>query len=179
LKFPRQTLAELIKKGKLDDILKMQERETENYTTLDEHGKLKVFDSVADMVSYFVTIRVLFYEKRKARLLIDLEQDVKFLSNRARFVKAIIDKEIAVSGVKKVDLVKTLDTMKFDKEEGTYDYLLSMPIQTLTQEKYDELCKKVDAKNKELDKIKKTSPDKMYRDDLSALRVQVLKEFKQ
>ena len=40
LKFPRQTLADLIKKNKLEDVLKMQERETENYTTLDENGKL-------------------------------------------------------------------------------------------------------------------------------------------
>lgn len=177
LKFPRQILSDLLKKGKLDDVLKMQERETENYTTLDENGKLKVFDNVADMVNYFVEIRLKFYEKRKARLEVDLELDVKFLSNRARFVKSIIDKTLVVSGVKKSSLVDTLSTMGFDKEEGTYDYLLSMPIQTLTQEKYDELCKRVDAKSKELEKVKRTTHEKMYREDLTALRSQVAKEF--
>ena len=179
LKFPRQVLAEIIKRGKLDDVLKMQERETENYTTLDEHGKLKVFDSVSDMVTYFVEIRLSFYEKRKARLLVDLEHEVRFLSNRARFIKSIIDKQLVVNGVKKADIVRSLTDMKFDSEDGSFDYLLSMPIQTLTQEKYDELCKRVDARVKELDKVKKTSHDKMYRDDLSALRSQVVKEFAQ
>ena len=177
LKFPRQTLADLLKKGKLDDVLKMQERETENYTTLDEHGKLKVFNSVAEIVEYFVNFRLTFYEKRKARLLVDLAHDVKFLSNRARFIKAIIDKELTVNGVKKTDLVNTLENMGFDKEDDTYDYLLSMPIQTLTKEKYDELCKKVDVKQKELDKVNRTSHEKMYRDDLALLRNQVQKEF--
>jgi DNA topoisomerase-2 len=67
--------------------------------------------------------------------------------------------------------------MNFDKNEGSFDYLMSMPIHTLTKEKYDDLCKKVELKNKELDKIKKTTHEKMYRDDLSALRKQVEKEF--
>lgn len=177
LKFPRQTLAEIMKKGKLDDVLKMQERETENYTTLDENGKLKVFECVSDMVEYFVKIRLNYYDMRKARLLVDLEREVKYLTNRARFIKCIIDKELVVSGAKKADLIKTLTAMGFDTEDGSYDYLLSMPIQTLTQEKYDELCKRVDSRNKELDKVKRTSPEKMYRDDLSLLRVQVQKEF--
>jgi len=101
------------------------------------------------------------------------------LSNRARFIKSIIDKQLEINGVKKVDLVKSLSDMKFDREDGTFDYLISMPIQTLTQEKYDELCKKVELRDKELDKVKKTSHDKMYRDDLSALRSQVVKEFAQ
>jgi len=177
LKFPRQTLADLLKKGKLDDVLKMQERETENYTTLDEHGKLKVFNAASEIVEYFVNFRLSFYEKRKARLLVDLERDVKFLSNRARFIKAIVDKELNVNGVKKADLVAMLSSMGFDKEEDTFDYLLTMPIQTLTKEKYEELCKKVDVKHKELEKVKRTTHEKMYRDDLSLLRNQVQKEF--
>ena len=54
-----------------------------------------------------------------------------------------------------------------------------MPIWTLTNEKFLDLQKKVDLKQKELDKIKKTSPEKMYRDDLASLRNQVVKEFTQ
>jgi len=177
LKFPRQTLADLIKKNKLDDILKMQERETENYTTLDEHGKLKVFDNVPDMIEYFVKFRLDFYEKRKIRLELDLESEVRFLSNRARFIKSIIDKLININGTPKADLETALTSLNFVKVEASFDYLLSMPIQTLTKEKYEDLCKKVDLKNKELEKVKKTTHEKMYRDDLSALRKQVEKEF--
>jgi len=54
-----------------------------------------------------------------------------------------------------------------------------MPIWTLTNEKFVDLQKKVDLKQKELDKIKKTAPEKMYRDDLASLRNQVVKEFTQ
>ena len=177
LKFPRQTLAEIVKKNKLDDILKMQERETENYTTLDEFGKLKVFNGIADIVEYFVKFRLSFYEKRKIRLERDLANEVTFLSSRSRFIKLIIDNVINVRGIPRAEVESILTTMNFDKNEGSFDYLMSMPIHTLTKEKYDDLCKKVELKNKELDKIKKTTHEKMYRDDLAALRKQVEKEF--
>jgi DNA topoisomerase-2 len=45
LKFTRQKLAELQEKDRMDGLLKMSEREGENYTTLDENGKLKIFQS--------------------------------------------------------------------------------------------------------------------------------------
>jgi DNA topoisomerase-2 len=177
LKFPRQTLAELIKKNKLEDVLKMQERETENYTTLDENGKLKVFDTIAEMVSYFVNFRLSYYDKRKARLLVDLQRELDILDARSKFVDAVIKRRIAVANEKKPDIIKAIEKEGIQKQDDSYEFLLGMPIWSLTYEKYNELQKKLDAKKKELDKVMKTTPEKMYRDDLSLLRTQVQKEF--
>ncbi len=177
LKFPRQTLADIQNRKKLDDVLRMQEKEGENYTTLDENGKLKVFDNVSQIVEYFVSFRLRFYDLRKEHLIKELEAELKNLTNRARFIKAILDKQLVVNGVKKNDLIKTMEAMGFVKQDESYDYLLTMHIQTLTHEKYEELNKRVTAREKELEKIKKTTPEKMYRDDLTQLRNQVEKSF--
>ena len=177
LKFPRQTLADLIKKNKLDDILKMQERETENYTTLDEHGKLKVFDTIADMVKYFVDFRLSYYDKRKARLLVDLQRELDILEARSKFVDAVVKGRIIVANEKRPDLIKAIEKEGIQKQDDSYEFLLGMPIWSLTYEKFVDLQKKVDLKQKELEKIKKTTPEKMYRDDLHLLRNQVQKEF--
>jgi DNA topoisomerase-2 len=179
LKFPRQTLADLIKKNKLEDVLKMQERETENYTTLDEYGKLKVFDTIAEMVSYFVKFRLSYYDKRKTRLLVDLQRDLDILEARSKFVDAVIKGRIVVANEKRPDLIKSIEKEGIQKQDDSYEFLLGMPIWTLTNEKFVDLQKKVDLKQKELDKIKKTAPEKMYRDDLASLRNQVVKEFTQ
>ena len=47
-----------------------------------------------------------------------------------------------------------------------YDYLMSMPMWNLTQEKIDELCKKRDEKRQELDELKATSKEELWRRDL-------------
>jgi len=177
LKFPRQTLADLQTRKKLDDVLRMQEKEGENFTTLDEHGKLKVFNNAGQIVEYFVQFRLKYYDLRKQYLIKALEEELKNLTNRARFIKSILDKQLVVNGEKKNVLIKAMDDMGFDKQDGAYDYLLTMHIQTLTLEKYEELTKRVQAREKELDKIKKTAPEKMYREDLAQLKQQVQKTF--
>lgn len=177
LKFPRTTLADLQKKNKLDDILKMREGEGENLTTLDERGKLKVFERAEEIVTYFVDFRLGYYAKRKEHLVSSLTQELSDLTAKARFVKAIVEREIEVANVKKDEIVRSIEGLHIDRRDGSYDFLLSMQIHTLTAEKYAELLKKRDTKEKELEKVKKTRPDDFYRQDLKELRSRVEKEF--
>jgi DNA topoisomerase-2 len=173
LKFPRANLAELQKRGKLEDALKLQDRDSENITTLDEHGKLKVFKSAEDIVKYFVDFRLTYYEKRKAHLLAQIADELKVLSNRARFIKMIVDGELQINSRKRADIEADLAKIGFDLVDGTYGYLTSMPIHSLTRERIDEINKSVDSKQKELDKITRTTHTDMYRADLKDLRKKV------
>jgi len=170
LKFPRVTLADLQKKGKLDDTLRMQEKESENLTTLDENGKLKVFGSAEEIVRYFVNFRIKYYVKRKDYLLIKLGEELKNLENRARFISEIIAGNLPINNRKKSEIEADLKTMSFDKVDGGFGYLISMPIHSLTKEKFDEINKLVVSRRKTLEKIQKTSSDDMYRADLKELR---------
>lgn len=180
LKFPRQTLAEIQKKGKLDDTLRMIERDTENLTTLDENRKLKVFVRAEDIVRYFVDFRLGYYQRRKDHLIKTLESELGTLTARAQFVKAIVEGKLTVANVKRADLIKAIEALGIEKEEGgDYDFLLTMPIHTLTAEKYAELLKRRDQKQKDLDKTRKTAPDQMYRSDLSDLRSKLSSGSKQ
>jgi DNA topoisomerase-2 len=178
LKFPRQTLAEIIKKKKLDDVLKMCERETENFTTLDEFGKLKIFESAADIVKYFVEFRSRYYEIRKQKMLSNLRDELLILDNRARFIKMIIDGELSINGRKKVELECDLDKLKFNKRDGSWNYLTSLPVHTLTKEKFDELKQSLEEKREEVSQIEKTQPVEMYRNDLKELKKKVSKNLK-
>jgi hypothetical protein len=67
-----------------------------------------------------------------------------------------------------------LTSVGFDQVDGSYGYLTSMPIHSLTREKIDEINKSVDAKQKEIDKITRTTPADMYRTDLKDLRKKVV-----
>ena len=179
LKFPRTTLAEYQKKDKLGDLLKMREGEGENLTTLDEHGKLKVFERAEEIVKYFVDFRLGYYAKRKSRLLADLTRQLEVLDAKALFIDAVIKGRIVVANEKKPDLIKSIEKEKIQKQDESYDFLLSMPIWSLTYERYVELQKKLGEVTKERDIVIKTSPEDFYRQDLKDLRKQVQKSYGQ
>jgi DNA topoisomerase-2 len=170
LKFSRSTLADLIKRGKLDQLLKMQENETENLTCLDEHGKLKIFGSVSELVEYFVAFRLSYYNRRKAHLIDKISKELTVLSNRAKFIKLIIEGKLIVSNRPKVEITANLEKLKFDQVNESYSYLLSMAISSLTKEVYEQLLKEVDEKSDDLKRVKETEPIDMYKTDLTELK---------
>jgi DNA topoisomerase-2 len=170
IKFSRATLADLIKKGKLDSTLKMAENETENLTTLDENGKLKIFSNVVELVEYFVNFRLGYYDKRKAYLIDKITKELVYLSNRAKFIKLIIEGKLKLNNRPKAEIISDLEKLKFDKINDSYQYLLSMAISSLTKEVYEQLLKEVDEKTAELKRVKETEPIDMYKLDLTELK---------
>lgn len=173
LKFSRQALSDLIARGKLEEALKMQERETENLTVLDEFGKLKIFNSADEVVKYFVDFRLGYYQKRKDYMIAQLNNELKVLSNRAKFIKGIIDDKIKVNKVAKEKIIESLKVMKFDEVDGSYNYLLNMSIYSLTLERYNDLLKQLEIKKHELEEIKKSEIKDLYRKDLNELKAKL------
>jgi DNA topoisomerase-2 len=170
IKFARATLSDLINRGKLDQTLKMVETETENLTCLNEKGKLTIFEDVTSVVEYFVKFRLDFYSKRKAFLIKKYGEELVYLSNKAQFVKLIIDGKLKINNVQRKEIILYLQTANFDEVNGSYGYLLNMPIHSLTKETYEQLLKEVAEKKAELAEIKKKEPIDMYREDLAELK---------
>ena len=173
LKFKKDDLQELIAKDKLESILKIVDSDTENLTTLDENEKLKIFDCVEDIVKYFVDFRLGYYQKRKDFLIDKLTKELRVLAFKAKFIKSIIDKKLVVNNVKKEVIIKWLDENKFEKIDDSYNYLLNMPIYSLTNERYMELMKNAKDKKEELDLIKEKEPKEMYLLDLNELKKKI------
>ena len=170
LKFTRQKLAEIQEKDRLDALLKMSEREGENYTTLDENGKLKIFTSPEEIVKYFVEFRLKYYDKRKQKILDRLNAEMHDLDAKCKFIKVILDGKLKVNNRKKAEIESDLDGLKFEREGGNFDHLLRMPIHSLTQEKFDELLNQSKKKQEEHDKVEATAPKDMYVTDLKELQ---------
>ena len=175
IKFNRAALQSRIEKGQLEGLLKLIEAETENITCLDENGKLIIFKTSTELIQYFVKFRLGFYEKRKSHILEQLANRNQFLSNRARFIKAIIENKLKLSNRPKQDVITDLGKMLFDQIESSYDYLLTMAIQSITKEKYEALLREVADNEAEITRIKSIEPIDMYRNDLKDLRKKIAK----
>lgn len=170
LKFTRSNLSELQSSGRLENVLKVNSTETENIVTLDENNNLKEFEKVEDIIPYFCNYRLVWYEKRKQYLILKLQTELQILSNKARFIKSIIDKKLKVNNVPKNDVVNWLEKNKFDKQNSTFDYLINLSIHNLTKEKFEELLNQKENKEVELDQIKNKDVKEMYMDELKELK---------
>ena len=161
--------------GTLDDeqiikLLKLEEYSTEIFTTLDEFGKLKVFESDTQILDYFTNFRLQFYQKRKDLLIKNLEQEILILSNRARFIKGVIEKEILVMNIPKKDLTQRLQELNFTKVDSSYEYLLRMPISSLVKEIYEKILKDLEDKKEELKTLAQKEIKSLYLQDLQKLK---------
>ncbi len=173
IKFTRSDL-EKLDEEKLIKLLKLEESSTEIFSTLDEFGKLMIFENTSDIIKYFVDFRLKYYHKRKQFLLDKMNRELKILSNRGRFIKAIIDGKLKVNNVSKSIIIEGIEAMNLDKIDDSYDYLLRMPIYSLTKEMYDKLKEDFTIKKEEIKVLESTDPKDMYILDLTELK----KKFK-
>lgn len=177
LKFRREDLKSLQDSGRLDRALKMEEKQSENFTVLDENGDLKIFENATEIIKYFVSFRVAYYVKRKQYLIDQITKELLVLSNKARFIKMIIDGKLKINNVPRKQIILALETGDFDELGGSYNYLLSLPIHTLTKETYEALLGDTNTKELELESIKTKEPSQMYKDDLQELRKALIKSY--
>jgi len=175
LKFRREDLRSLEQSGRLSKTLKMEARETENFTVLDENGNLKIFNSASEIIKYFVKFRLGYYAKRKEYLISEINKELLILSNKARFIKYIIDGKLKINNVPRKEIVEFLQNNKFDEINGAYQYLLTLPIHSLTKETYESLLLEESNKEKELVTIQGKEIVQMYRDDLTELKKAIIK----
>lgn len=153
--------------------LKLVEYSTEIFTTLDENGKLKIFETVEEVLKYFVDFRLKFYSKRKSYFLNKMDKEYLALKNKAAFIKLILDGKIKVNNIAKSKIEKDIATNKLDKIDNSYDYLLRMPIYSLTKEVFLKLKNDIKLKNNEIKETKKLKPKDMYLEDLEELKKKV------
>lgn len=170
IKFTRENLI----KYTIDDlykILKIEEAETERFITLDELGKLKIFESDIEILEYFINYRLSFYQIRKDLEISNIKNEIKILSNKGRFIKLFIDGKIDLKNKSKNEIIELLND--FDKIEDSHEYLLRMPIWSLSNDNFETIKKEFSTKKLELEILEKKEPTKMYIEDLEILKKKI------
>ncbi|PKI82895.1 DNA topoisomerase (ATP-hydrolyzing) [Malassezia vespertilionis] len=86
---------------------------TGNMVLFSPQGKIKKYASPLEMLDDFYFLRLGYYQRRKEHLVDELKHVYDRLSNQARFVSMIIDKELIVSNRKKLAIVEELRSLGF------------------------------------------------------------------
>jgi DNA topoisomerase-2 len=145
-----------------------------NMVMFNEKGQLKKYDTVDSIINNFCGIRYMYYIKRKKHCINSLENELKFLGNKERFIREVIDKIIDIMNVPEQEIINSLEKDGYDKkitegeeDEGGYNYLLRMQVRTFTKEKVKKINNEILSKQKEIDNLRKVSEKQLWLNDLS------------
>lgn len=153
-----------------DDLLqkfKLVKKVSENYTCVDENNRVKVFESVEEILRAFVNIKLEYLQKRKDYQLQKFEDDIKIDFSRYLFIKNIVDNKLLINKRKKSDI--EIDLEKIDnivKRDNSYDYLLNMGIMSLTEERMNKLQEDIKIKKDSLDALRIKTPEEIWQEEI-------------
>lgn len=205
--FEEEKLQKLISKKELYKKLKLVTRISINNMWLyDSKGIIRKYASPQDILNEFYELRLEMYTKRKNHLMGKLQNELDILQYKMKFIKFVLEGKIVVFRQKKSAIIEKLIEFKFpklitkkknkrnedddvqeeqvDAEEEindsskSYDYITSMPLFSLTEEKIAELQEKLDTKQQELETVESTTEKEQWKIELNEI-LEILEEFSQ
>lgn len=172
---------DLIEKKKLEAVFKLTNKETTtNMHCFNKKSVIKKYDTIYDILKEFYEVRLDYYKKRKQYQLDELEKELNVLDWKMKFIEGVIEGTIIVNNQTKDKINEQLTKLEFPKlsENKSYDYLVQMPIYSLSKEKIDELQKKIDNLEEEMELIQNTTETDRWKSELMELRKVIEKVYK-
>lgn len=105
-----------------------------NMHAFDSNGVIKKYDSPNAILNEFVGVRLQLYDTRRDHMLTVLKERLPYHENVVRFIRQQCE-ETPVPDLRRKtpeQCDELLDTEKFDRIKGTFDYLMDLPIKSLT-----------------------------------------------
>ena len=87
-----------------------------NMVLFSPEGKLKKYNSIEEILETFYNLRLKYYHLRKDYMISVLKKEVATLSNKARFIKMVLEDELIIKRKKRAVLVNELYDLKFDTQ---------------------------------------------------------------
>jgi DNA topoisomerase-2 len=152
---------------------------TTNMHLFNEKEQLRKFDNVYEIIDSYYDVRYEYYIKRKAFITTKLENELKVLSSKTRFIQYNLEDKIDLRKKSKQEISQIMNEFKFDFGEngdGDYNYLVKLPMDSVCKENVEKLMNEYENKNAELKTIKACSIEQMWIKELGELKI-AYKEF--
>ncbi|CAG7579850.1 MAG: putative DNA topoisomerase [uncultured marine phage] len=151
---------------------KLKASVTENYTTIDENNRIRVFSGANEIFIDYFKVRMEYFNTRKGHLIDNMNYELDLLNSKFIFIKSVIDGTIVINNTTKKNIVDQIEkNVKIIKVEDNYDYLLRMPLYSLTKEKLIELKAKIKSIKEELTIYKGKTLENLWIEDIESIKL--------
>ena len=184
VKMDKEELANLeADPAELERVFKLVDNDSTTYTNMylyDNDIHIHKYASPYDIIEEFYEVRLEHYHKRKAHQLRALKNDLDMLRERYRFISMITEGTLEIRGKSRVEVEEILASHSFlrlshkvnkEDDKENYDYLVNMPIYSLTRERMDELKTKMEKKQVEYDTLVAKDVKDIWREELDEFEV--------
>ncbi len=166
-----QKLNDLLSNENFETMFKLRSNRisSTNMYLFNHSGQITKYNTVYDIIDSFYDIRLNSYVKRKEHIEKRIKDELKLLSDKIRFLDLVIDRELILHEKTKDELESDLIKYEFDKRNDSYDYLLKMPIYSMTKDKQIDLKDEHLKKTEKLNDVINTTANTMWYKELDEL----------
>lgn len=143
------------------EFFKLEKAFTENYTALDENGRIILFNNKLEIIRRFVDFRIAKVGERIAYDINKLSNDINWLTTKLSFVKDVVNKKINLLKFTRAELHETC-MQKYNIEKDISTKLLSIPVFDMTTDMIAELEAKIEKLNNDKTTLIESDPTEIY-----------------
>ena len=144
---------------------------TTNMHLFNSKEQLKKYETIYEIIDEYYEVRYEFYKKRKDYLISKLDNELKFLSAKAQFIQYNLDDKIDLRKKSKTQINEIMESFKFELgEDKSYNYLIKMPMDSVSKENVEKLMKEHGEKEAQLNEVKSNSVEQMWLKELGDLK---------
>jgi DNA topoisomerase-2 len=145
---------------------------TTNMYLFDHEGRIRKYASVSDIVNAFVPVRKAFYEKRKAKQIEQIERDIALSAAKARFIEEVAEGTFDIRSMTHDVMIARFADAGYPRDElrgGGYEYLASMPMQSLNADRRRSLQETVKRLEVRLGELMSSTVEDVWERELTEL----------
>jgi DNA topoisomerase-2 len=144
---------------------------TTNMNLFDAHEKLRKYTTIYDIIEDYYVERLALYAKRKAAMLAQLANELRVLTNRAKYIQEVLDDKLELRRQTKDAILEKMKQHGYEHIDGDteYKYLLKMPMDSVTDENVKHLLSERDTKRAQHQQLADTSIEALWTHDLDEL----------
>ena len=149
----------------LKDLGLLQTIHTSNMYLIGPNGAVKKYNSPEEILVDYLEVRLGVYKRRKAWLLKEFENEIGWLTEKARFITGVINGKLGVMNVPLAQIHEQLRASKF--AEDIWSKLLDIRTYHYTKEEVDKLTALIAKRTGERDALKGTPVVQLWKNDLA------------
>jgi DNA topoisomerase-2 len=130
---------------------------------------MKKYPDIHSIFDEYCHKRIAVYGLRKEKQIEDLRRTIRLLSNKLRFLREVNDKSLELFRVPEEEILKKLVEKKYDKIDGSFHYLLDLPVRFFTIEKMRQLENDLQNKKTLLQELMSKSEERLWTEDLEKI----------
>ena len=148
-----------------------------NMVLFSQQNRIQRFHSIQEIFDEYYEKRFDLYQKRIEHQIHALTIDLDILANKKKFLKAVISQQLKIFDYQDNDLEHRLEALHFSRHENSFEYLLSIPIRSMTKTRYEQLKQKHSETLQKLELYRHIKPEHLWEKDLKRLEEKYYKVY--